>query len=102
MTFAEDCGLQASHFEQYVGHAAKSVSDMSYKPRRLATFTKAERVRLEHALDVYRRNVIEPIEAGLKGQKPRMAMRLSCNSADVEPKQGEGGTATGSGCFWSW
>jgi hypothetical protein len=82
ITFAEDCGLQLNLFEQYIGHAAKTVSDMSYKPRRLATFTRAERERQDHALDIYRRLVIDPVEAGLRGQRPRMVLQLSCNSTD--------------------
>ncbi|MEQ8821205.1 MAG: site-specific integrase [Sumerlaeia bacterium] len=90
VTFCEDCGLQTALFEQYVGHAAKTVSDMSYKPRRLATFTKAERTRQEHALDVYRRLVIEPIEAGLRGQRPRMVLQLSCNSTANTDQEAQG------------
>jgi len=95
MTFAEDCGLQLSLYDQYLGHQAKSVSDQSYKPRRLASFTKAERTRQDHALDVYRRLVIEPIEAGLQGKEPRMVLQVSCNSqtddVDVSDVSEEGG-----------
>ncbi|MDK2971565.1 MAG: hypothetical protein PWP23_1320, partial [Candidatus Sumerlaeota bacterium] len=49
-------------------------------PAAQVTFTKAEKTRQEHALDVYRRLVIDPIEAGLRGEKPRMVLQLSCNS----------------------
>jgi integrase len=87
ITFAEECGLQISLFDQYLGHQAKTVSDMSYKPRLLQTFTKATAKRQEEALDIYRRQLIDPIEAGLRGFKPKLNLQLSCNSPSSEGKE---------------
>lgn len=84
VTFCQDCGLQSELFDQYIGHAGRSISDLHYKPRRLETFTKAERKRQEHALHVFRRLVIEPIDAGLTGHRPQMVLQLFCNSEEKQ------------------
>lgn len=96
LTFCDDCGLQVALFEQYVGHKAKTVSDQSYKPRRLREFTKAMRKKQEKALEVFRRLVIAPIDAGLQGLEPRMVLQLSCNSVDDDTQPGEEARAASS------
>ena len=51
-------------WEQYVGHAPKSVTALHYVPR-LGTVTTGDRHELDSAMDIFRRHVTGPIDHAL-------------------------------------
>ncbi len=60
-SFATAEGIQGTVWEQYIGHAPKSVTDRHYVPR-LASNTSGEERALEKQIALFRQLVIRPLE----------------------------------------
>ena len=66
-TFAASNGILSDLWEQYLGHAPKTVTARHYLPR-LASASAGESEELERQMELFRRLVIGPLEAGIQGQ----------------------------------
>jgi len=65
LTFASLQGLLNDIWEQYVGHAPKSVTAKHYIPK-LTSVSLGERRAIEKAMDVFRQQVIQPLERAIE------------------------------------
>ena len=63
-TFAECQGIQSGIWEQYIGHAPKTVTARHYVPR-IASGSFGEADALIHQMELFRFHVIRPLEQAL-------------------------------------
>ena len=65
-TFAVSNGLQGDLWEQYIGHAPRSVTGRHYVPR-LAAVSRGEEAELERQMNLFRNQVVKPLESSMSG-----------------------------------
>jgi len=66
-TFASIHGIHSELWEQYIGHAPRTVTGRHYVPR-LASSTTGERAALERQMALFRRVVVDPFERGASAE----------------------------------
>lgn len=66
-TFAASQGVLSDLWEQYLGHAPKTVTARHYLPR-LASATAGEEAELDRQMVLFKRLVIGPLEAGMRNE----------------------------------
>ncbi len=66
-TFAVEKGIHSMLWEQYLGHAPRTVTGINYVAR-LTAVSRGEGQALERAMDAFLRVVVEPLETAIRGE----------------------------------
>ncbi|MFC1601287.1 tyrosine-type recombinase/integrase, partial [Candidatus Sumerlaeota bacterium] len=70
-TFAAIKGLSNDIWEQYIGHAPRTVTQRHYVPR-LTAASLGEREQLDEQMEVFRRQVVDPLNTAVKGVQVKL------------------------------
>lgn len=85
-TFAECQGIRNGIWEQYIGHAPKTVTARHYVPR-LASGSLGEADALKDQMDLFRFQVIRPLEVALAGDSTGKILNFFEREADSAPRE---------------